>query len=254
MRSRKLFIALFVVTFLLALITTLPASLFGAIVSDVSNTRLELANCSGTVWHGTALPILHRRNKSEGIIALSPVQWDISPLHLFTLQLRIKLNWIDENQANPVEIILTKQQVIVRNLILPVPASMLGELSAYLQPIQLDGRIIAKSELIKISSNDIQGTLTADWIGASSALSNVSPLGDYHFVVKGTGSSADVTLDTTKGALILKGSGHLSLSGTVNFTGQAQAAEGQQNKLGELLRNIGPEVQPGQYSFALIAN
>jgi len=29
---------------------------------------------------------------------------------------------------------------------------------------------------------------------------NVSPLGDYHFVVKGTGSSADVTLDTAKGA------------------------------------------------------
>jgi general secretion pathway protein N len=254
MFSRKLFISIFIVTFLLSLLVSLPASLLGIFVREASQGRLELANCSGTVWHGSALPILHRRGTDAGVLPIHSMQWDVSPWSFFLLQAHITLNWPDEYQPHPVVISISPSQLQISDLYMPLPALLLGELSPYLRPIQLGGRIIIKSDSLKISRNNLQGTLTADWIGASSALSNVTPLGDYHFVVTGSASGADVTLDTTTGALILKGSGQLTTAGWVNFKGYAQSAEGQHEKLGELLRNLGPETAPNQHAFSLIQN
>lgn len=245
---------LFVVAFLFSLLVTLPASLLGAGIRSASQGRLELANCEGTVWHGSAVPILHRHSPDQGILPLSPLQWDVSITSLFTLQPRIALNWPDANQTRPTELRLAARQLIVNDLYLSLPASLLGELSPYLRPVGLGGRIIVKSDSLRITNHQLQGTLVADWIGAHSALSDLSPLGDYHFVLKGSGAGGDLSLDTTSGMLILKGSGHLDAAGSVNFSGHAQAAEGQQKRLGELLQHLGPEVAPGQHAFSLVTN
>lgn len=252
--SRRLLIALFLMAFLLTLLITLPASFLGTGINKASQGRLELANCKGTFWHGSATPILHRSGSEASILPLNPLQWDVSAVSLLSLQPRFSLNWVDDKQAAPVELSTSLQQLNIKNLYLPLPASLLGELSAYLRPIELGGRIIVKSDSLIVTSRKLQGTIIADWLGANSALSNISPLGDYRLIVKGTGTGADLSLDTTSGKLILKGSGHVDASGTVNFSGHAEAAEGQQAKLGELLRNLGPETAPGQHGFSLITN
>lgn len=254
MSSRNALILLFVTVFLISLLVTLPAGMFGVALHSASQGRLELANCNGTIWHGSAVPILHRRSPDNGIVPLGALQWDISPWHLLTLQARFTLNWQDESQPHPVEISVSPRQVNISNLYLPLPASLLGELSSYLRPAGLGGRIIVKGESLSITTHELQGTLVADWVDANSALSSLSPLGDYRFVIKAYKAGGDFTLDTTSGILILKGSGHYDAAGSVSFDGQAQAAEGQQEKLSELLRNLGPETAPGQHSLSFISN
>jgi general secretion pathway protein N len=253
-KSHHVLIVLFVAAFLLGLLATAPAALLGVALHRASQGRLELANCNGTLWHGSAVPILHRHSPDEGIVHLSALRWDISPWHLLTLQARITLNWQDDKQAHPVDISASPRQINITNLYLPLPASLLGELSSYLRPAGLGGRIIVKSDALSITSRALQGTLVADWSDADSALSSISPLGNYRFVITGHKTGGDFTLESTSGILLLNGSGHYDAAGSASFVGRAQAAEGQQEKLGELLRNLGPEVAPGQHSFSFNSN
>lgn len=249
--SRLAVAGLFAAVFLAALIVTLPASVLSAAVRNATNGRMELANCHGTVWSGTAIPVFHRQKPEEGFLQLGRLQWDVSIKSLFVLQPRISMSWVGESQIPPMEARLSFGQLSVDNLYLPFSASLLGEASPHLRPLGLGGRIIVKSNALSISNHELHGTVTADWMDAHSALSYLKPLGHYRLTIKGAGKGGDLSLDTVSGMLILKGNGRFDMAGSMSLEGYSQAAEGQQEKLKELLNNLGPETVPGRHAFSL---
>jgi general secretion pathway protein N len=66
----------------------------------------------------------------------------------------------------------------------------------------------------------------------------VKPLGTYEVTMDWRGQQAQMSLSTVRGALLLSGTGALD-KGRFQFTGQAQAADGYEETLGNLLNLLG---------------
>lgn len=245
----KKFWALLLVTFIISLIVTAPASILNLVLDKASNGKIALANTAGTIWSGAGTPVL--RQKNGGLITLNSLHWNIAVLDLFSGKLNTQLKWDIDQPVAPMNVVVTANQIELQHIYVPLPGTLLDEASDFLKPAVLRGLIILKSDSILISKQGLQGVATADWLNASSLLSSVSPLGDYHFTFSSTPAGVDITLSTTSGALILAGQGHFIESAGLDFNGTAQAAKGKEAALHELLSNLGPELTPGVNTFSL---
>lgn len=241
---------LLLTSFTIAIIVSAPASILSRIISTASNGRIELANTQGTVWRGSANPVLHKR--SGGLIALNTAHWDISARALLTGELNIQINWDDESQTVPMHIVVSSSQIELRHAYIPFSATLLEEVSNFLKPAQLRGQIIFRGESLFLTRQGVQGDATADWLNASSLLSNIAPLGHYHFTFSSSPAGLDITLSTISGVLLLAGEGRLTATTGLNFKGTAQAANKKGEALRELLNNLGPEESPGVTTFTLV--
>lgn len=242
--------ALLVAVYLCALVVTAPASLLSRIVEQASNGHAELANTQGTLWQGSANPVLHQRSGS--LITLTNLHWNIAASTLFTGKLNFQLKWDDELQTTPMDITVSPGQIEARHVYFPLSAAMLDDISEFLKPAALRGQIIVRSDSLQITRLGVQGAATADWQNASSLLSSIAPLGNYHFTFVSSPAGLDITLNTTSGALLLAGQGRFAPASGLDFKGTAQAATGQEEALRELLGHMGPQERPGVSTFALV--
>ncbi len=229
------------------LLVTAPASLLDALIQRISHERLSLANCQGTVWHGSATPILHTEKAST--LALHTLQWRIIPQALLLGKLKAELAWDNTESVAPMELTLSRDAIILNNLLLPLPAEVIGELSPYLKPAQFSGNLTIESRQLSYADNRLQGNATARWIQAGSAMSAVHPLGDYQIDIAAAQGTLRATLSTQKGALLLSGQGSWSPAQNFHFNGTARATD--QAALSELLHHLGPETAPGIYQISL---
>jgi general secretion pathway protein N len=232
------------------LVVTAPSSLLGSIINRASNGHVELANTKGTLWNGSANPVIHQRG--GGLITLTTLHWDIAALALFTGKFSAQLKWDDEAQTTPMEITVTIGQAEARHVYIPLSAILLDDVSEFLKPAALRGQIILRSESLLISKQGVQGAATADWQNASSLLSSIAPLGNYHFTFSSSPAGLDITINTTSGALLLAGQGRFVPASGLDFKGTAQAAAGKEDALRELLGHMGPQERPGVSTFTLV--
>jgi hypothetical protein len=143
-------------------------------------------------------------------------------------------------------------QIEIRNAILPLQAGILGELSPLLQPVQLSGQMLIKSDEFNLSKSGFNGKAVADWTNAGSVFSSVNPLGSYRINLTGAGERLEVVLITTSGVLLLEGKGSFSPGQGLKFQATARAAPESKGSLDELLSNFGPESAPGVHSLNLM--
>lgn len=241
---------LFVGAFFVTLIVTAPATLLARMVEGSSNGQFVLANATGTVWQGNAIPAL--RQRTGGLFALEKLHWDVAILPLFTGKLSIKFRWDNMEQLQPVVATISYSQIELSNVVIPLHAGLLGELSPLLQPVQLSGQMLIKSDQFTISRQGMSGSAVADWTHAGSVLSSVNPLGSYRINLAGSGERLDVTLITTSGVLLLDGTGNFSSGRGLSFQGTARASAKSNGSIDELLSNFGPESAPGVHSLNLM--
>jgi len=243
-------LVLFAIAFFITLIVTAPATLLGRMVEVGSNGQFALANASGTVWQGSATPVI--RQRAGSLLALEKLHWDIAWLPLFTGKIITRLRWDNVEQALPMVATVSLTQIELRNAILPLQAALLGELTPMLQPVQLSGKMQIKSDLFTFSKSGISGNAIADWTNAGSVLSSVNPLGSYRINLAGAGEKLDVTLITTSGVLLLEGKGSFTRNQGLKFQATARAAAESKGSLDELLNNFGPESAPGVHAINLM--
>ena len=241
---------LFVSAFLVTLIVTAPATLLARVVEGSSSGRLVLANATGTMWRGSATPAI--RQRTGGLLALEKLHWDIAILPLFSGKMSIELRWDNVEQMQPMVVTASFTQTELRNAVLPLHAGFLGELLPLLQPVQLSGKMLIRSELFTITRQGMSGSAVADWIHAGSVLSSVNPLGSYRINLAGAGERVDVSLLTTSGVLLLEGTGSVSSGRGLSFQGTARASAKSNGSIDELLNNFGPESEPGVRSLNLM--
>lgn len=245
---RMRYLALFAAAYILfILIVTAPSSLLNGRIDSLSGGRLSLANSQGTLWHGSATPVL--RTGTNANIPLQTLNWQIRPLALLKGQLIADLGW--DKSATPMELTLDSQSVTLTRLQLPLPSEVIGELSPFLKAAQFSGRLFIESSQLTYTDKQLSGNATAHWNQAGSALTAVQPLGDYRLDIVADRGSLRAVLSTQGGALLLDGKGSWSPAQKFNFKGTASATEASRPMLSELLHHLGAEDTPGVYKISL---
>jgi general secretion pathway protein N len=243
-------VALFALAFFATLIVTAPASLLGKIVEGRSQGQFVLANAVGTVWQGSASPSM--RQRSGKLLVLEKLHWDVALLPLLTGEIIINFRWENVEHLQAMVAKISIGQIELNNAVMPLQASVFGELMPLLQPVQLSGNVLIKTDKFIFSRQGAKGNAAADWVGAGSVLSAVNPLGSYRINLEAAGERLDINLLTLSGALLLEGQGSFTVNQGLRFQISARAAADNKSKLDELLSNFGPETAPGVHTLKLM--
>jgi len=251
-----------VLSFVIALLAMAPATLLSGWVLERSGQQILLANAEGTIWNGAATIAIQNSkanpavDANEAAIRAGKLRWEIFPLQLALGRIYAALYW---NDAPPAWLTIESSRIHLEHALLDIPASIVTQLIPAMRAAGLDGQLNLRTESLSLTEQSIQGDVVLDWMQASSPLSAIKPLGNYHTQLSGNPGgdqgSVSIMLSTLSGALLLNGSGSWSNQQGLNFQGTAQAEAGKQQALSELLRVIGNEQVAGSgiYQISLQA-
>jgi general secretion pathway protein N len=241
MKRALLWIGLPVLAVALTVLLFLPAAWLGPMVERQTAGRLTLGDAQGTLWRGSAF-VGGAPGEGGSVTPLLPgrFSWRLSPLVLFG-QVNMDLA-NDKALAQPVRISGSWSQWQVSAGELLLPAEGLAGLGAPLNTLAPSGVIKLSWNLLDIARQGqtvaVQGRTVLSLTDMGSRMSPVKPLGSYEVAMDWRGQRADLALRTVRGALLLSGSGTLE-NGRLRFSGQASAAEGYEDTLGNLLNLLG---------------
>jgi len=225
-----------------------PAAWLANAVASATGHRLLLADARGTVWSGSALPVLSGGPGSRDASALpGRLEWTLVPRGL-GLELRARqaccLNGAVILHVKPG---FGRTTVTLApppgGIVGEWPSAWLGGLGTPFNTLQLGGSFRLSSPGIDFESVQgrwlVRGRADLDLMNASSRVSMLESLGSYRLTVNGDpAGAAQLLLSTLEGALQLSGNGTLGANG-VRFRGEARAASGDDAALSNLLNIIG---------------
>lgn len=228
-----------------ALVAFAPAAWLAQAVAGATGQRLLLADARGSVWHGSAVPVLTGGAGSRDASALpGRLAWSIgldglaigvSARHDCCLNGVLKLRI--EPGIGRVKITLPPSTGAIGQW----PAAWLAGLGTPFNTLQLGGTMsLSSGGLVATTSAgrwafEGQATLALD--NVSSRLSTLDVLGSYRMALSG-GEVARLVLSTAGGPLQLSGGGEFTVGG-LRFRGEARAAPGSETALNNLLNLIG---------------
>lgn len=219
----------------------LPASWMAVLLEQQTAGRLTLGDAQGTLWNGSA-SVGGAPGPRDPVTPLLPgrFSWRLSPLLLLG-QVRLQL----ENPAaltQPVSIAGSWSRWQVSAAAVMLPAERLAGFGAPLNTIAPSGRMQLSWSALELARQgpgiEMQGTLRLEIEDIASRLSPIKPLGAYLVTMDWRGQGAQLLLKTVKGPLLLNGGGAIQ-QGRLQFSGTAEAAAGQQEKLANLLNLLG---------------
>jgi general secretion pathway protein N len=241
MKRALLWIGLTVLAVAVTVLLFLPAAWLGPMVERQTGGRLTLGDAQGTLWRGSAF-VGGAAGEGGAVTPLLPgrFSWRLSPLVLFG---QVNMDLANEKAlAQPVRISGSWSQWQVSAGELLLPAEGLAGLGAPLNTLAPSGVIKLSWNLLDIARQGqtvaVQGRTVLSLTDMGSRMSPVKPLGSYEVAMDWRGQQADMALRTVRGALLLSGSGTLQ-NGRLRFSGQAQAANGYEDTLGNLLNLLG---------------
>jgi general secretion pathway protein N len=226
-----------------------PANWLALAVASASGDRLLLSDARGTVWSGSAVPVLAGGQGSRDAAALpGRLAWTIA---LTGLGVDIRatqaccLNGTVALHLTPGLSRWTAVLVPPPGWVGQWPSAWLGGLGTPWNTLQLGGNLRLLSPRFAVEwvagRWRIDGQADIELVNASSRLSTLEALGSYRMRLIGDPASAGqprLELSTQEGALQLSGTGSLGPGG-VRFRGEARAAEGDEAALANLLNIIG---------------
>ena len=233
--------------YVLALLATAPATLVDAGLRRASDGRLRLAEARGTLWSGTGqLEIRDMRGRTGVAKTLA---WRIAPGSLLRGRLVCEVGL--EQTTRPFSVTLSLSRIELANADTNLPASALGLAVPKLAPLELTGEMQVRVSSLSIGRGTTRGSATLQWRAAGSALSPVSPLGDYELRIEGDGPAIRATLHTLQGPLRLDGKGSWSYGDSPAFLAIARVPPQHQQQLAPLLRLIAVERGDGSFELQL---
>lgn len=235
---------------LLALPAFAPANWLAGWVQQATGSRLLLAEARGTVWRGSALPVLTGGLDSQDASALPDrLAWQIGLAF----------------EPQPTLVIHVTQACCLNGRVALRIRPGLGGVDARLQPsgpwvgqwpsawlaglgtpwntLQLGGTMRLEARDLRIGQVagrvQVSGSAAVELGRLSSPMSTLPVLGSYRLALTGSGAGpAQLALTTLEGPLQLSGSGEWAAHG-VRFRGEARAAASEEAVLSNLLNIIG---------------
>ncbi len=219
-----------------------PAPWLTRIVERASAERVQWHHVGGTVWNGSGqLMLRDGPGATETSTLPGTLHWTLRPrwdgLDLAVsaacctpsaLHLTLRIGWDGIHLA-------------VADGVSQWPAELLSGLGAPWNTVRAHGSLQLHSQQLQLhlarARWRLSGSVQLDALGISSRLSPLAPMGSYRLRLAG-GETATVELSTIEGHLELSGSGQWT-GNQLRFQGQAQAAAGFEDTLGNLLNIIG---------------
>ncbi len=232
---------------LLTLLFFLPASWLTPVIEQQTAGRISLGDPEGSVWRGSAF-IGVASDANTALVPLVPgrFSWQLSPLLL--------VGRVDAQLHNSAAL---QQPLFIRGSwrqwsLSPsgvmLPAERLVALGAPLNTLRPSGKMRLSWDSLLLSQDAegmaVNGAMQLEMMQIASALSPVKPLGTYRLQFDWQGKQAQLMLTTASGPLLLSGEGKI-IGGRLQFSGQASAAEGQEERLAILLNLLGQRRQIG---------
>jgi len=234
-----------------ALVATLcwaPARWLASGLDQASQGRILLQSPRGTVWQGSAQLGLSGGAGSRDLQALpGRIAWTLGASSqglALTLQADCCMT---EPLLLQVSAGLGPWRLKLNNHQSLWPAGLLSGLGAPWNTLQAEGQLQLRTDALQLQwaagRLQWQGLAELTARDMSSRLSTLRPMGSYQVQVTGAADGAftatpQVQLSTLSGALQLKGQGQW-VGERLRFTGEASAAEGQEDNLSNLLNIIG---------------
>lgn len=225
----------------LTVVACFPASWLAPLVERQTGARLTLGDAQGTLWRGSAF-LGGAPGAGGAVTPLLPGRfaWRLSPLVLvghvalalenplaLSQPVRIDGGW-SQWQVSPAELML--------------PAEGLAGLGAPLNTLAPSGVMRLSWTTLELLRQQqtvaVNGRTVLAMTDMGSRMTPVKPLGSYELAMDWHGQQAQLKLSTLRGALLLSGSGALD-RGRLQFSGQASAANGYEETLGNLLNLLG---------------
>ena len=249
-----------------SLVVFAPAAWLADAVNDASGGRVLLADARGSVWQGSAVPVLTGGAGSRDAAALpGRLAWSAALAGAgFEVRLRQDccLNGTATLRLTPglgrfmVALLPpaggnTAPGGLLAGAVGPGPGALIGQwptawlvgLGTPWNTLQLGGvaRLASPGLVVERVAGRwrVDGQAELELRDVSSRLSTLDVLGSYRLAVAGSpGATAQFTLATVGGALQLSGAGSAGPNG-VRFRGEARAAAGDEAVLSNLLNIIG---------------
>ncbi|HEY0847702.1 MAG TPA: type II secretion system protein N [Noviherbaspirillum sp.] len=236
-----------IVTVAATLLVFCPAAWMAAVVESQTGGRLTLGDAQGTLWNGSAF-IGGAPSGTDPVTPLLPgrFSWRLSPL-VFLGQVDLELENA-EALSQPVRLTGSWNQWQVSPVAVSLPAERLAGLGAPLNTIRPSGQMRLSWTPLQLVRQgnivEINGTMTLLMTDIASRLSPIKPLGAYQLIIDWRGRQAHLTLKSIKGPMLLSGNGTLT-NGRLQFSGKAEAEEGYEDQLANLLNLLGQRRREG---------
>ncbi|CAN7666955.1 type II secretion system protein N [Pseudoduganella sp. LjRoot289] len=243
MKRAVLWLAAVLLGVVLAVLAFFPADWVAGAVEKQTAGRLTLGDAQGTLWRGSAF-IGGAASGNGAVTPLLPGRfaWKLSPLSLLGM---VDMELSNEQAlAQPVRFTGGWTQWQLSPSALLLPADGLAGLGAPLNTLAPSGRLRLSWTTLELAlagpGVEVNGRTTLEMADMSSRLSPLKPLGSYQLALDWRGQQAQLELSSLKGPLLLSGKGSLRLpGGRLQFSGQAEAADGYEQSLGNLLNLLG---------------
>jgi general secretion pathway protein N len=231
-----------------------PAAWLAAVVSAATGERFVLADARGTVWSGSATPMLTGGPGSRDASSLpGRLRWRVRPdgfglrvsaEHPCCLNGTVQLKLVPGIGRLRIELLPAASAGALGQW----PAAWLVGLGTPWNTLQPAGSLQLSTSGLSLESVggrwQFGGRADIELNAFASRISTLDVLGSYRLSLAGEagGAPARLTLTTTSGALQLSGSGQLlgpEASSALRFRGSASAGPGQEAVLNNLLNIIG---------------
>jgi general secretion pathway protein N len=241
MRRATVWLALVALAVVVTVLAFLPATWLGQVVERQTGGRLTLGDAQGTLWNGSAF-LGGAPGEGGAVTPLLPGRfaWHLSPLVMVG---RVAMR-VENPQAlsQPVTIDGSWTHWTVSPGELLLPADRLAGLGAPLNTLAPTGTIKLVWNTLDVARQGqmvaVTGRTVLSMTDMGSRMSPIRPLGSYEMVMDWHGQDAGLALRTVRGALLLSGTGTLN-NGRLQFSGEATAAEGYEDTLGNMLNLLG---------------
>lgn len=236
---------------LLTVLFFLPASWIGLLLEKQTDGRVSLGDIQGSFWHGSAfVGVASGQNGPVTPLFPGRFTWKISPIILLG---QVAVSVENETVLTPnLQISGNFSQWHIGGASLILSSERLEGLGAPLNTIGPSGKILLRwSELDVLRDGPklaLNGNMQLEMNEMSARASSIKPLGSYHMAFQWHGESADLVLSTTRGPMMLEGTGALN-QGRLQFSGKAYAEAGQEEKLANLLNLLGRRRQEGEKQY-----
>ena len=245
--KRYIFIGL--MSFCIGVCMYAPAQLMGTALHQLSKNRFSLAYAEGSFWQGNGHILLNNVDQQADPVDMGIVNWKTQVMQLLAGKFAVYLTW---NQGVPFWVTVDSSRLHIEHATFNLPADIFSTLVPSFKTAQLGGQLEVRCDNFSLTKQEILGQLEIDWNLASSPLSNVNPLGNYHAKFDGKGTGLNVQLSTlSAGPLLVEGLGHWTENGGFHFDGIAEATPTAKTQLQELLRVMGNETTAGSGKYQL---
>jgi len=244
-RRATLYIALGCLTYLAALIVTLPAPWVSHVIESFSKQVLLLRDPIGTAWAGSGH--LYARQRSGDLLDLGVLRWNTSLSATFAGKLGADLTLGDGTKAMHLD--LSPASTTIRGLNLELPGRILASIAPGLEALGPQGRLLIRSDNLRIDANSILGLAEVEWRPVRLSRAHGLDLGSHVARLRGGGSKIDIELGTVEGPLRLSGGGTWTQDNGLNVSGTLEHGEERSAALVPFLQGVCSEYRPGHCAF-----